>query len=137
MVISTSSLSNTGLFGLFGRLRDPDLKVFFGEFRVLLAELFDSPFGGSLDLLFVALVSVVEERAVTDLATAGWVIEVIVVRDGFGADVAVGILDTDVRLQRWHVPLESIAAVAVDLVAASFFDVWVRAFTEMSIRQTC
>lgn len=43
----------------------------------------------------MALVGIVEERTVTDPAAAGRVIEVIVVRDGFGADVAVGRLDTD------------------------------------------
>lgn len=42
----------------------------------------------------MALVGIVKEWAVTGLATAGWVVEVIVVRDDFGTDVAVGRLDT-------------------------------------------
>lgn len=90
VVIRATSTCETGLFGLFDGLRDLDLEVFFGEIWVLFAELFDGLFGGSLDLFFVALVGVVEERAVFDLATAGRVIEVVVVRDSFGADVAVG-----------------------------------------------
>lgn len=36
-----------------------------------------------------------------------------------------------------HVPLKGVAAVTVDLVAAIFFDVWIRAFTGLSVRQTC
>lgn len=84
---TTSGLSETSLFGLFDGLRDLDLEVFFREFWILFAKPFNSLFGGGLDLFFVALVGVVEERAVADLAATGWVVEVVVVLDGLGADV--------------------------------------------------
>lgn len=86
---STSGLSETSLFGLFDSLRDLDLEVFFREFWIFLAKFFNSLFGGGLNLFFVALVGVVEERAVADLAATGWVIEVVVVLDGLGADVTI------------------------------------------------
>lgn len=92
---TTSGLSETSLFGLFDGLRDLDLEVFFREFWILLAKLFNSLFGGSLDLFFVALVCVVEERAVTNLATTGWVVEVVVVLDSLGTYVTMRWLDTD------------------------------------------
>lgn len=85
-----AGLSKTSLFGLFDGLRDLDLEVFFRELWILLAELFDSLFSSGLDFFFVALVGVVEERAVTDLSAAGWVVEVIIVLDSLGADVAIG-----------------------------------------------
>lgn len=87
---ATTGLSKTSLFGLFDGLRDLDLEVFFRELWILLAELFDSFFGSGLDFFFVTLVGVVEERAVADLAAAGWVVEVIIVLDSLGADVAMG-----------------------------------------------